>query len=102
MRHDATCAEAEKINEPQEPGTPHSHGWFKPSLDLLKPEARPRASAGRARLSARCSSTDLFSARLPLANAPSRSGREPRRVYVPNPRECVSYFTHSRQFFEFE
>jgi len=40
MRHGATCAEAEKINEPQEPGTPHSHGWFKPSLDLLKPEAR--------------------------------------------------------------
>ena len=40
LRHGATCAEAEKINKPQEPGMPHPHRWFKPSLDLLEPEAR--------------------------------------------------------------
>jgi hypothetical protein len=40
LRHGATCAEAENINKPQEPGMPHPHGWFKQSLDLLKPEAR--------------------------------------------------------------
>src|SRR5215831_3027819 len=29
LRHGATCAEAEKINKPQEPRMSHPHGWFK-------------------------------------------------------------------------
>jgi hypothetical protein len=29
LRRGATCAEAEKINKPRQPGTPHSHRWFK-------------------------------------------------------------------------
>ena len=29
LLHGATCAEAEKINKPQEPGMPHPHGWLK-------------------------------------------------------------------------
>ena len=29
LRRGATCAEAEKIKKPQEPGTPQSPGWFK-------------------------------------------------------------------------
>ena len=40
LRHGATCAEAEKINKPKEPGMPHPHRRLKFSLDLLKPEAR--------------------------------------------------------------
>ena len=40
LLHGATCAEAHNINKPQEPGMPHPHGWFKQSLDPLKPEAR--------------------------------------------------------------
>jgi hypothetical protein len=40
LQRGATCAEAEKINKPKEPGMPHPHRRLKFSLDLLKPEAR--------------------------------------------------------------
>ena len=99
MRRGARCAEAEKINKPQEPGTPHSHRWFKQSLDLLKPEARlARAlvelDSGRAVAPQTCSRHSTLQ-----RNTPSRSSREPRCVYVANPKGGVSYFTHSREFF---
>ena len=40
LRRGATCAEAEEIYKPPEPGIMDPHPWFKQSLNPLKPEAR--------------------------------------------------------------
>src|SRR6516225_1976351 len=68
LRRGATCAEAEKINKPQEPET-------------LKAGSSPCASAGQARLSTRSGSIDLFPARQPPAEcSQAHNGREPGPV----------------------
>ena len=78
-RHGVACAEAEDINEPQELGMPHPHGWFKQSLDLLKPEAR--LARALVELGSRHAMAPQICSRHGTLwrNAPSRSGREPPR-----------------------
>src|SRR5690348_8969452 len=64
-------------------------------------EGASRASAGRARPSARCGSIDWFSAWRPpsYAGPQAQPGAEPLIAKLANPGTCVSHFTHSRRFF---
>ena len=80
LRHGATCAEAENINKPQEPGMLRPHGWFKPSLDLLKPEARFARALVELDSWHAVAPQICFRHGTLYPNAPSRSGREPPRV----------------------
>ena len=92
---------ARKINKPQEPGMSHPHRWFKQSLDLLKLEAR--LARALVELDSRHAVAPWICSRhgtLQREHSQAAATGSRAAYRLPIPGLCVSYVTHSRQFFE--
>ena len=80
---------------------PHPHGWVKQSLDLLKPEAR--LARALVQLDSRHAVAPQICSRHghPPAERSKPAAAGSHAAYrLPIPAGCVSYFAHSREFFE--